>query len=74
MRDPHALARGLGEVLDDPALRAEWSTRGRALTAERYDWPGVALQVEALYREVLGDPAGAMPATPAATFLRRAAG
>ena len=74
MRDPYELARGLGEVLDDPALRAEWSTRGRALTAERYDWPGVALQVEALYREMLGDPAGAMPATPAASFARRAAG
>ena len=54
MRDPQALARALGEVLDDPALRAQWSNRGRALTAERYDWPGVALQVEALYREVAG--------------------
>ena len=54
MRDPHALAIGLGEVLDDPVLRGESSIRGRALTAERYEWRGVALQVEALYREVAG--------------------
>ena len=52
MRDPHALALGLGEILDDPVLRGEWSIRGRALTAERYEWRGVALQVESLYREV----------------------
>jgi len=68
MRDPHELALGLGELLDDPALRTEWSIRGRALTAERYDWPGVALQVEALYREVarskgLARPPQAAPAS-----------
>ncbi len=74
MRDPHELARGLAEVLDDSALRAEWSTRGRALTAERYDWPGVALQVEALYREVLGDRAAVLPAAPASAFVRRVTG
>ena len=51
MRDPHALALALGEVLGDPVLRGEWSIRGRALTAERYEWRGVALQVESLYRE-----------------------
>jgi glycosyltransferase involved in cell wall biosynthesis len=73
MRDPSELARGLAEVLDDAVLRAEWGTRGRALTAERYDWPGVALQVEALYREVLGDRSSPTPATPAELFVRPAA-
>jgi phosphatidylinositol alpha-mannosyltransferase len=51
--DPRDLARGLGEVLDDAALRAEWGERGRALVADRYSWPTVARRVEALYREVL---------------------
>jgi phosphatidylinositol alpha-mannosyltransferase len=74
MRDPNELARGLAEVLDDSALRAEWSTRGRALTAERYDWPGVALQVEALYHEVRGDRAAGLPATAAPSLAHRAVG
>jgi phosphatidylinositol alpha-mannosyltransferase len=55
LRDPHALAEGLAEALDDAALRADWAARGRALTEDRYDWAGVALRVEALYREVLAE-------------------
>jgi phosphatidyl-myo-inositol alpha-mannosyltransferase len=52
MRDPAALAEGLAEVLDDAALRADWSALGRALTVDRYDWPGVAGAVEAVYLDV----------------------
>lgn len=74
MRDPDELACALAELLDDSTLRAEWSTRGRALTAARFDWPGVALRVEALYREVLGDRAAGLPAAPATSFARRATG
>lgn len=54
MRDPERLAEGLEEVLADPARTAEWARRGRSLTVERYDWPGVARRVEALYLDVLG--------------------
>ncbi len=52
MRDPDALAVAIGEVLDDHMLRDEWAVSGRQVALERYDWPGVALQVEALYRKV----------------------
>lgn len=48
-----ALARGLGEVLDDPALCAEWGARGRLVAEERYAWPAVAADIDHLYREVL---------------------
>jgi phosphatidyl-myo-inositol alpha-mannosyltransferase len=56
--DPEDLARGLAEVLDDAALRADWSERGRRIALERYAWPQVARQVEAVYREVLEDKGG----------------
>ena len=56
--DAAALATGIGQVLDDPELRAEWGRRGRRLVVERYSWPSVADRVEALYREVLADQPG----------------
>ena len=56
MRDPDALAAAIRDVLDDEALRNDWSVRGRRVVTERYDWPGVARQVEALYREVAATP------------------
>ncbi len=52
MRDPEALAVAIGDVLDDAALRRGWSAHGRQIATERYDWPGVARRVEALYRAV----------------------
>ena len=52
MRDPDRLAAAIGAVLDDPALRADWSRRGRQVAEERYDWRGVARTVVDLYREV----------------------
>lgn len=52
MRDPGAMAAAVGEILDDAARRGEWSELGRRVATERYDWPGVARRVEALYREV----------------------
>ncbi|MCB0881213.1 MAG: glycosyltransferase family 4 protein [Thermoleophilia bacterium] len=60
-----ALAAGLGEVLDDPAMRADWSARGRRVALERYAWPTVASRIEDLYREVLdGRTASAPPGAP----------
>ena len=52
MRDPDALAVAIGAVLDDGPLRRRWGARGRQVAIERYDWPGVALQVESVYREI----------------------
>jgi phosphatidylinositol alpha-mannosyltransferase len=57
--DSGALAAGLAEVLDRPALRADWAARGRAVAVERYSWPRVAAQVEAIYAEVLAAKLGA---------------
>jgi len=51
--DPKALAAGIGELLDDDALRADWGARGRDIVVDRYSWPQVARQVEAVYSEIL---------------------
>jgi phosphatidylinositol alpha-mannosyltransferase len=56
--DAEALAKALGTVLDDAALREDWGRRGRALAVERFSWPSVARRVEALYREVLASKNG----------------
>jgi phosphatidyl-myo-inositol alpha-mannosyltransferase len=64
MRDPEALAAGIVEVLDNAPLRREWGAKGRQVAVERYDWPGVARRVEALYREVMQP--GAVPVSAAA--------
>lgn len=69
--DAAALAAGLGEVLDDPALRGDWGARGRQVAEERYAWPIVAERVEALYRGVLdGGASGRAPARAAALASR----
>ena len=62
--DPAALAAGIGEVLDDEALRRDWALRGREAVVARYSWPEVARQVEELYAEVLGSPVHAPEARP----------
>ncbi len=61
MRDPDALAVAIGDVLDDVTLQREWGARGRQVASERYDWPGVARQVEALYHEIADGPRPARP-------------
>ena len=50
--DPRELAAGIAEVLDDAALRADWGRRGREVVMERYSWPQVTRQVEAVYEEI----------------------
>ncbi|HEX6674809.1 MAG TPA: glycosyltransferase family 4 protein [Actinomycetes bacterium] len=49
-RDPEALARALGSLLDNPARRAALAEVARA-SAERYAWPVVAKDVAAVYEE-----------------------
>ena len=56
MRDPGGLAEGIAAVLDDAKLRRVWGSEGRSVAVERYDWPGIARQVEALYREAAESP------------------
>ena len=51
--NPEALAGGLARVLDDAALREDWSRRGRAIAEQRYAWPIIARQIEEIYIEVL---------------------
>jgi len=62
--DPVALAQGIGEVLDDAALRRDWAERGRRAVVERYSWPEVARQVEEVYADILAAPATAPEERP----------
>jgi phosphatidylinositol alpha-mannosyltransferase len=72
--DPAELAAGIAEVLDDPALRADWAARGREIAIGRFSWEGVARQVEDLYVEILASKNGRPETRPPAglrTNLRR---
>jgi len=51
--DPAELARGIAEVLDDPARAEEIGRQGRIAVAEEFDWPRVTDRIEAIYNEVL---------------------
>ena len=51
--DPAELARGIAEVLDDPARAEEIGCQGRIAVAEEFDWPRVTDRIEAIYNEVL---------------------
>ncbi len=51
--DAGELAAGIGELLDDRALRADWGARGRRIASERYSWERVCARVEELYLEIL---------------------
>jgi glycosyltransferase involved in cell wall biosynthesis len=57
-RDATALAAGIGGLLDDARTRADWAERGRRVAVERYSWPQVARQVEAVYLDVLARKGG----------------
>lgn len=51
--DPAELARGLAEVLDDPARAEDIAARGRKAVQDEFDWPRVTDRIEHIYREVL---------------------
>ena len=59
---PEALAKALGAVLENGALRAELSSRGRA-RAREFTWAKAASRTAAIYREVLAG-SGRTPAAP----------
>ena len=50
---PEDIARGLEEVLSDPALQADLSTRGRA-RAHEFSWERSAQAIHAGYMKALG--------------------
>ena len=50
--DAGALARALGDLLADPARRAELSARGAAAAAD-YDWAVLARRILAVYETVV---------------------
>ena len=59
---PPALARGMAELLAQPALRAELGERGRKGVLGAYGWPSVAERTAEVYREVVRERAsGAAP-------------
>jgi phosphatidyl-myo-inositol alpha-mannosyltransferase len=55
--DPAALARALGELLADPARRAELSAAGPRAAAT-YDWKVLARRILAVYETVVPPPGG----------------
>ena len=50
--EPSSLAQGVNLLLANPARRAEMGARGKSAAAERFSWPVVAQQMEALYESV----------------------
>jgi len=52
----HDIARGINQMLADPALRERMSTAGLE-QARRFSWEDTARQTLAVYREVVGNPA-----------------
>ena len=58
--DSPALARAIGRLLDDPALRHRLGEAALRRARERFDWEASALATAAVYREVISG--GAQPA------------
>lgn len=65
--DPAELARGLAEVLDDPAGAEDIGRRGRMAVEAEFDWPRVTDRIEEIYREVLESKRPGSTQAPAAT-------
>jgi len=68
--DPRALARSLGSLLEQPALRAELGARGRRGAARHFSWRGVAEATAEIYRALAAAPRG----RPASTTTSAQAG
>lgn len=51
--DPAALAEGIREILDDPALAARRGVQGRHAMEAEFSWPRVTDRIEEIYFEVL---------------------
>jgi glycosyltransferase involved in cell wall biosynthesis len=65
--DESALAKTVGEPLDDPDRLRAWGAAGRERVLARYTWTRVAQQVTEVYAEVVRTaPPAALPAGSAA--------
>ncbi len=53
---PESLSRAMATLLGNPALRLEMGQRGEQVVGERFSWPAVAAQMEALYESVVTRP------------------
>lgn len=69
--DPAELARGLAEVLDDPARAEEIARRGRIAVEAEFDWPRVTDRIEEIYLEVLESKRPRTAASPGAPTTGR---
>jgi glycosyltransferase involved in cell wall biosynthesis len=54
-RDPDALARRIGELLDDPATRYRMGAEGRARVEQRFDIDRQTATLESLYDSLLSN-------------------
>jgi len=72
--DPEALAKEIGQLLEQPAARAELGARGRAGVARAFAWPRVAEATVAVYREVLAERAERRRGRPARITTSASAG
>ncbi|QQQ62391.1 glycosyltransferase [Paenarthrobacter ureafaciens] len=52
-RDPEAIADAVGQLLGDPALRADMGKAGLRRARSRYSWDRIAADTEKAYRSVL---------------------
>jgi len=50
---PESLSRAMASLLNDTAQQFEMGKRGERAVAERFSWPAVAAQMEALYESVI---------------------
>ena len=53
-RDPSAIADAIATILSEPARAAAMGEAGRRAVDERFSWPIVAAQMEAMYEAVVG--------------------
>ncbi|HYH82244.1 MAG TPA: glycosyltransferase family 4 protein [Longimicrobium sp.] len=58
-RDPRALADGIARVLNDPALAARFGEAGYRMSLERFGAAQGIARVQAVYDDLLGEPAPA---------------
>ncbi len=73
-REPVAVARALGRLLADEALRTRMGRAGAERVTARFGWPRVAELTEAVYDELLEGGAGARVDGPAPAALRQGGG
>ena len=60
--DPAALAQGISQLLDNPALRAQLAQGGRERILKHFNWDSAATQMETLYRRVIAQQTNIYPA------------